>query len=510
MIVASTTRRRNRRRVSTTGLSSPPDDGGRELVARGPCSARSTTYASTAVPTTGCSGGRCSLLVRSLNDSAASDDGPTCSVTVSKRPRCSRSRARARGERVIRDPALARRVGARCGSRALVVWAAGAAGRGAVGRSPRAWRSSTRAALTTPFGPARRRCSSRPPRAGTRVWYLAIANDGYGRRRRRAALLPALPAARARGRHGRRLAARRRRARLVRLLRWPRSSLLHRLTELELGAPRRARRRCWSLALLPEARVLLGRLQRVAVPRAVDRRVATRRAPAAGRGPGALGGARRARRAAPGSCSCVPLARHVARAGRRAAARATRDAALARARAGWAWPRSAACSRSAAATRSRRIHAQDTLVPPLRPLGALAGVGRVGRGAPARRGAAPHVPRRAAATRWPSPTPRCCSASSSRRADGGRRRCGGCRSRTARTCSPRSRCRCRTRSTPQPLMSLPRFIARAVPAVHVARRVARRDGRRGSRRAAVARARRRARARRVSSARSSRPGTGSA
>jgi len=157
-----------------------------------------------------------------------------------------RSRARAG---VIRDPAVADAWAALWVSRALV-WAVGSMAAALWGLSARVTLFDP-GAVTRPFGPAGNAVVA-PLARWDSVWYLAIANDGYPPDDvRRAAFFPLYPL-------------------LVRtadtVVRSPILAgalvsvacfaialvVLHRLTELELGAPA-ARATVWALALFPGA-----------------------------------------------------------------------------------------------------------------------------------------------------------------------------------------------------------------------------------------------------------------
>jgi hypothetical protein len=155
-----------------------------------------------------------------------------------------RARARVRGNASTDDA-----VGALVASR-LLVWAVGAAAAALWGLSARVTLFDP-GAVTRPFGPAGNALVA-PLARWDSVWYLAIANDGYpADDPRRAAFFPLYPL-------------------LVRaadaLVRQPILAgaivslacfavalvLLHRLTALELGAPA-ARMTVWALALFPGA-----------------------------------------------------------------------------------------------------------------------------------------------------------------------------------------------------------------------------------------------------------------
>lgn len=161
-----------------------------------------------------------------------------------------RARARARGRAIAwRDAALADATGALVVSR-LVVWASGAAAAALWGLSARVSLFDP-GAVTRPFGPAGNALVA-PLARWDSVWYLAIANDGYpAGDPRRAAFFPLYPL-------------------LVRavdaLVHAPIVAgtlvslacfavalvLLRRLTALELGDPA-ARATVWAIALFPGA-----------------------------------------------------------------------------------------------------------------------------------------------------------------------------------------------------------------------------------------------------------------
>ena len=402
---------------------------------------------------------------------------------VARARACARVRRRA-------TPRVAPTRGRARGSRGCSCGRPGAGAVGAVG--PRRARDAVRPRrghATRSARPATR--SSRRSRAGTASGTSRSRTTATGRRPAPRRVLPAVSAARPRGRHGRRLAARRRHARLARLLRgrarrcctgWPRSS----------SARRPRGRRCWRWRCSPA---------RSSSRRSTARRCSSRcrsaastpRAPAAGRGRGARG-ARRARRAAPGVLLVVPLALlWLARAGERRARATPRGSRSSRS----ASPR----SRGPRARRRRRARALPRaghLVPPLR----RAVRRRVGRhdaralarrshhlGDPARAGGrrAVRLPRARACRWWSATLRRLPLAYGAYVARG---------ARAAAVLSGRP-------AAADVAAALPR---RAVPAVHVARRVARR--------AAGRRAARRGRSRRrppgsSPSAPCSRPGTGS-
>src|SRR3954463_3277643 len=169
-------------------------------------------------------------------------DGTQAAVLRALAP--TRARARRRGKAPIADAA-----GALVGSR-LLVWAAGAGAAALWGLSARTTLFDP-GVVTRPFGPAGNALVA-PLARWDSVWYLAIANDGYpADDPRRAAFFPLYPL-------------------LVRavnaVVREPIVAgtlvslacfavalvLLHRLTELELGAPA-ARATVWALALFPGA-----------------------------------------------------------------------------------------------------------------------------------------------------------------------------------------------------------------------------------------------------------------
>src|SRR3954447_16578336 len=155
-----------------------------------------------------------------------------------------RARARVRGNASIADAA-----GALVGSR-LLVWAAGAAAAALWGLAARGALVDPRG-VTRPFGPAGNALVA-PLARWDSVWYLAIANDGYpADDPRRAAFFPLYPllvgAVNALVREP--ILA----GTLVSLACFAVALvLLHRLTALELGAPA-ARMTVWALALFPGA-----------------------------------------------------------------------------------------------------------------------------------------------------------------------------------------------------------------------------------------------------------------
>src|SRR3954453_17035785 len=155
-----------------------------------------------------------------------------------------RARARVRGNASIADAA-----GALVGSR-LLVWAAGAAAAALWGLSARVTLFDP-GGVTRPFGPTGNALVA-PLARWDSVWYLAIANDGYpADDPRRAAFFPLYPllvgAANALVRQPILAGA------LVSLACFAVAlMLLHRLAALELGEPA-ARMTVWALALFPGA-----------------------------------------------------------------------------------------------------------------------------------------------------------------------------------------------------------------------------------------------------------------
>jgi hypothetical protein len=151
--------------------------------------------------------------------------------------------------RVIRDPALADGLRALWVSR-LLVWAVGAAAAALWGLSARV-NLFDPGAVTRPFGPAGNALAA-PLARWDSVWYLAIANDGYpADDPRRAAFFPLYPllVRAANAVVGSPIVA----GALVSLVCFAVALvLLHRLTELELGAPA-ARATVWAIALFPGA-----------------------------------------------------------------------------------------------------------------------------------------------------------------------------------------------------------------------------------------------------------------
>src|SRR3954469_22803910 len=158
--------------------------------------------------------------------------------------------ARARPRARIRDDAaVAEAWRAFWGSR-LLVWAAGAAGGALFGLSARVQLFDP-GAVTRPFGPAGDAVVA-PLVRWDSVWYLAIANDGYpADDPRRAAFFPLYPllVRAADAVVGRPVIA----GALVSLACFTVALvLLHRLTDIELGAPA-ASEAVWALALFPGA-----------------------------------------------------------------------------------------------------------------------------------------------------------------------------------------------------------------------------------------------------------------
>src|SRR3954464_4389340 len=150
---------------------------------------------------------------------------------------------------VVRDAALADAWAALWLSR-LVVWAAGAGAAALWGVSARAGVFDP-GAVTRRFGPVGNALVA-PLARWDSVWYLAIANDGYpADDPRRAAFFPLYPllVRAANTVVGAPIVA----GALVSLLCFAVALvLLHRLTELELGAPA-ARMTVWAIALFPGA-----------------------------------------------------------------------------------------------------------------------------------------------------------------------------------------------------------------------------------------------------------------
>src|SRR3954447_10432795 len=155
-----------------------------------------------------------------------------------------RARARVRGNASIADAA-----GALVGSR-LLVWAAGEAAAALWGLSARVTLFDP-GGVTRPFGPAGNALVA-PLARWDSVWYLAIANDGYpADDPRRAAFFPLYPllVRAADAVVGRAVIA----GALVSLACFTVAPvLLHRRTEIELGAPA-ASEAVWALALFPGA-----------------------------------------------------------------------------------------------------------------------------------------------------------------------------------------------------------------------------------------------------------------
>src|SRR3954463_8092428 len=169
-------------------------------------------------------------------------DGTQAAVLRALAP--TRARARRRGKAPIADAA-----GALVGSR-LLVWAAGAAAAALWGLSARVTLFDP-GGVTRPFGPAGNALVA-PLARWDSVWYLAIANDGYpADDPRRAAFFPLYPllVRAANTVVGEPILA----GTLVSLVCFGVALvLLHRLTALELGAPA-ARMTVWALALFPGA-----------------------------------------------------------------------------------------------------------------------------------------------------------------------------------------------------------------------------------------------------------------
>src|SRR3954468_3451219 len=155
---------------------------------------------------------------------------------------CARPRAG-----ILRDAAVAEALRALCVSR-LLVWASGAAAAALFGLSARIQLFDP-GAVTRPFGPAGNALVA-PLARWDSVWYLAIANDGYpADDSRRAAFFPLYPllVRAANGVVREPIVA----GALVSLVCFAIALvLLHRLTALELGAPA-ARAAVWALALFP-------------------------------------------------------------------------------------------------------------------------------------------------------------------------------------------------------------------------------------------------------------------
>jgi hypothetical protein len=160
-----------------------------------------------------------------------------------------RARAGTRRDPARRDPAVVDVVRALCASR-LLVWAVGAAAAALWGLSARV-NLFDPGAVTRPFGPAGNALAA-PLARWDSVWYLAIANDGYpADDPRRAAFFPLYPllVRAANAVVGSPIVA----GTLVSLACFGIALvLLHRLTTLELGAPA-ARATVWAIALFPGA-----------------------------------------------------------------------------------------------------------------------------------------------------------------------------------------------------------------------------------------------------------------
>jgi hypothetical protein len=151
--------------------------------------------------------------------------------------------------RVLREPAVADAWRALGASR-LLVWATGAAAAALWGLSPRVLVFDP-GSVTRPFGPVGNALVA-PFARWDSVWYLAIANDGYpAGDPRRAAFFPLYPLLlrAAKAVVGSPVVA----GALVSLVCFAAALvLLHRLCELELGLPA-AREAVWALALFPGA-----------------------------------------------------------------------------------------------------------------------------------------------------------------------------------------------------------------------------------------------------------------
>jgi hypothetical protein len=158
------------------------------------------------------------------------------------------ARARPRAG-IVRDAAVAEALRALCVSR-LLVWGAGAAAAALFGLSARVQLFDP-GAVTRPFGPAGDALVA-PLARWDSVWYLAIANDGYpADDSRRAAFFPLYPllVRAAKAFVGSPIVA----GVAVSLVCFGVALvLLHRLTELELGAAA-ADEAVWALALFPAA-----------------------------------------------------------------------------------------------------------------------------------------------------------------------------------------------------------------------------------------------------------------
>ena len=184
----------------------------------------------------------------------------------------------------------------------VVVLVAGALAAGLLGLDPR-HTGFDPAGITTPYGGLGDALVAPVARWDT-TWFVAIAQDGYGGGAPRG-VLPALSAAPGRRRHGHR---RRDGARRHRDLDGVRGGGAHRAAPARrAGLERRGRARGRARdGLHPDVVLLLGGLQRVAVPHALGRRGATRRGPTGGRGRACSAACRR-RRAARACVLLVPL-----------------------------------------------------------------------------------------------------------------------------------------------------------------------------------------------------------
>src|SRR4051794_36528221 len=171
-------------------------------------------------------------------------EGTQAAVLQPVAPARASGRARATGDAAVADALRAFWV-----SR-LLVWAVGAGAAALWGLSARTTLFDP-GAVTRPFGPAANALAA-PFARWDSVWYLAIANDGYpADDPRRAAFFPLYPllVRAANTVVGAPIVA----GALVSLLCFAVALvLLHRLTELELGAPA-ARMTVWAIALFPGA-----------------------------------------------------------------------------------------------------------------------------------------------------------------------------------------------------------------------------------------------------------------
>jgi hypothetical protein len=161
-----------------------------------------------------------------------------------------RTRARVRARAVPRTRAAVAESAAALVASRLLVWAAGAGAAALWGLSPRVTVFDP-GSVTRPYGPLGNALAA-PLARWDSVWYLAIANDGYpADDARRAAFFPLYPML-VRAVHavvGSAVVA----GALVSLACFAAALVvLHRLTEIELGAPA-ARTTVWALALFPGA-----------------------------------------------------------------------------------------------------------------------------------------------------------------------------------------------------------------------------------------------------------------